>query len=497
MVARIAVAETQGAAPAQRNSTRFGDGVIICALLLVGIALPIALAVWFHVFDIPRNDDWAYRRVLWHFVQTRQFAFVGWGTMTLVGQVLWAWAFAGVLGMHTWVPGVAVVCASAIGLVAAYLVARSVLTRAWAGLCVLLTLLFPGLLLNTSSFLTDMPALSVDMGCLALGAAALQRQGRGRWYFLATSMVVGCFAFSIREFSLAAPIAVLVATTGQDRRHWRVYVATAICVLAICGVLYAWATRLPGVQPEVVAVPTVSSLRTSLEELGALYFTLSLALSPLLPMAMGRLWRRLSLPSVVLGLVVLALGAWLFSKGAVLAGNYLTQQGATGSAVLNGARPDLFPEPVWRSLEVIAIAAGVALALVVGTISHVVLRTILHGGAEGLVASFAVLNSAVLTVYGVFVRASLFDRYLWALTFASAVVVVANCLRVPESLALGTWHHAARTVTVWLIAAASVTVAAILVLVTAAVTVNADAYDGGAMASGRAGCQGGRPPVSG
>ena len=249
-------------------------------------------------------------------------------------------------------------------------------------------------------------------------------------------------------------------------------------MLAICGILYAWATRLPGVQPEVVAVPTVSSLRTSLEELGALYFTLSLALSPLLPMAMGRLWRRLSLPSIVLGLVVLALGAWLFSKGAVLAGNYLTQQGATGSAVLNGARPDLFPEPVWRSLEVIAIAAGVALALVVGTISHVVLRTILHGGAEGLVASFAVLNSAVLTVYGVFVRASVFDRYLWALTFASAVVVVANCLRVPESLALGTWHHRARTVTVWLIAAASVTVVAILVLVTAAVTVNADAYDG-------------------
>ena len=95
---------------------------------------------------------------------------------------------------------------------AAYLVARSVLTRAWAGLCVLLTLLFPGLLLNTSSFLTDMPALSVDMACLALGVAALTRQGGGRWDFLATSMAVGCFAFSIREFSLAAPIAVLVAT---------------------------------------------------------------------------------------------------------------------------------------------------------------------------------------------------------------------------------------------------------------------------------------------
>ena len=187
--------------------------------------------------------------------------------MSLVGQVFWAGAFAGVLGMHSWVPAVAVASMSAIGLIAAYLVARSVVTRAWAGLCVLLTLLFPGLLLNTSSFLTDMPALSADMACLALGVAALSKKGGPRWVFLALSMAVGCFGFSIREFSLAAPIAVLVALTCQDRRHLRLYGASGICVLAICGILYAWATRQPGIQPEVVAVPTVSSLRTSLEEL--------------------------------------------------------------------------------------------------------------------------------------------------------------------------------------------------------------------------------------
>ena len=101
--------------------------------------------------------------------------------------------------------------------------------------------------------------------------------------------------------------------------------------------------------------------------------------------------------------------------------------------MLNGARPDLFPEQVWRSSRS-SHAAGVALALVAGTISRVVLGTILHGSAEGLLASFAVLDAAVLTAYGVLVRASVFDRYLWPLTFASAVLVVANCHASPDLL---------------------------------------------------------------
>ena len=54
-MARIAVAERQGAAWAEGTFARFGDAVIVCALLVVGIALPIALAVWSHAFDTARE----------------------------------------------------------------------------------------------------------------------------------------------------------------------------------------------------------------------------------------------------------------------------------------------------------------------------------------------------------------------------------------------------------------------------------------------------------
>lgn len=470
----------------QSTSRRAADAEIICALLLLGVALPIALALWSHVFDIARNDDWAYRRVLWHFVKTGRFAFVGWGTMTLVGQILWGAAFAGVLGAHAWVPGVAVACASVIGLVAAYLVARSLLPSVWAGVCVLITLAFPGFLLNTSSFMTDIPGFSADMACLALGVGALRSRGRACWVLLVSSMAVGCFSFSIREFGLAAPVAVLVAMVGQDRRRWRAYAATGLCMLAICGAIYLWASNVPGAEPSVVAVPDYSSLRSSVEQLGGLFFTLSLVLSPLLPLVVWRLRRLSSWPGLALAVLALGVGVWLFGKSAVFLGNYLSQQGATGAAVLNGGRPDLFPEPVWRGLEVVAVAAGVVLALVVGAVGRDVARAVMQGTPEGLVAAFAALNVAILTVYRLFVRTSLFDRYAWPLAFAGAVVLVAKSLHAPTTAFPGAQErHRGRSALAWLTGAAVTGLGAVIILITAAITMNANAYDGARWRAGQ------------
>src|SRR6202453_4192591 len=141
------------------GSYKRGDVTIVGALVAVGIAVPAAISIWLGAFDIPRNDSWSYRRVLWEFVQTGHVRLVGVSDMTMVGQVFWAYPFTKVLGSGQWVPGVAVAIASAIGVLAAYALARSVLPRAWSGVCVLLTLAVPGMLLNTSSFMTDVTAL--------------------------------------------------------------------------------------------------------------------------------------------------------------------------------------------------------------------------------------------------------------------------------------------------------------------------------------------------
>ena len=104
-----------------------GDVTIVAALLAVGIAVPAAIAAWLGAFDIPRNDSWSYRRVLWEFVGTGHVRLVGWSGMTMVGQVFWTAPFVEILGKGQWVPGAAVAVASAIGLVCAYSLARSLL----------------------------------------------------------------------------------------------------------------------------------------------------------------------------------------------------------------------------------------------------------------------------------------------------------------------------------------------------------------------------------
>ena len=295
----------------RREPLTLADAGILAGLVVLGVALPIALAVWSHAFAIARYDDWAYRRVLMEFVRTGHISLVGWGAMTLVGQILWAAPFVVVLGAYPWVPGVTVAVASTIGLGSAYWLARSVVGRARGAACAVLVLALPGVLVNTSTFMTDLPALSADLLCLALGAAALRREGTRRWAFLAASMAVGCLGFSVREFDLAAPAAVLVALGVQDARQWRgprrhlwVYCLAGVVVLAVCGAVYLWTGHLANAQQETAGPPTASALRA----IGEAYFTLAFFVSPFLPVAVRRSWRTASPKGLPVGLAVA--GTW-------------------------------------------------------------------------------------------------------------------------------------------------------------------------------------------
>ncbi len=80
-------------------------------------------------------------------------------------------------------------------------------------------------------------------------------------------MAVGCVGFSVREFDLAAPIAVLVVlalqdgiwaveaarkspggapgTRGRPGRHLLPYVAAGAGLLVVCAAIYEWTWQLP------------------------------------------------------------------------------------------------------------------------------------------------------------------------------------------------------------------------------------------------------------
>jgi hypothetical protein len=397
--------------------------------------------------------------------------------------------------------------ASAIGLVCAYALARSLLPRAWAAGCVLLTLAVPGILLNTSSFMTDMTAFSAGAACLVFGAAALHRSGRARWALVAAAVATGCFGFSVREFDLAAPAAVLVVLTVQDRQAWRAYGLVGFCATAVCGAIYVWTAQLPGAHLESLSVPSEMSLR----QLGASYFTFSFVISPLLPSALRA--ARLSGARPESGLrgsvragaaaaaVTLGLGTLMLARGGLFVGNYLTKQGVIGADVLSGARANLFPGALWLSLEIIALLAGTALAFVAlaAIATREAAAQLFSGTVQSLVAWFALLSAGGLVAYGLLVSAPLFDRYLGQPAFPVAVLLARSGLGSRASTrptdALGRPARAGRAATVGLAGrAATVGLALVIGAVTAALTLNADAYDGARWQAGQLAVQAGFAP---
>ncbi len=480
-----------------------GDVTIVAALLAVGIAVPAVIAAWLGAFDIPRNDSWSYRRVLWEFVGTGHVRLVGWSGMTMVGQVFWTAPFVEILGKGQWVPGAAVAVASAIGLVCAYSLARSLLPRAWAAGCVLLTLAVPGILLNTSSFMTDVTAFSAEVACLVFGAAALHRSGRGRWALVAAAVATGCFGFSIREFDLAAPVAVLVVLTVQDRRGWRAYGIVGLVMMVVCGAIYLWTAQLPGAHLESLSLPSGTSLR----QLLASYFTFSFIISPLLPSALRAAWRSHARPGAVragavAAAVFLGLGTLSLAKGwGLFVGNYLMQQGVTGAAVLSGARTNLFPGALWLSLQIVALLAGTALAFVAFAClaTREAATQLFSGTIQSLVAWFALLSAGGLLAYGLLVKAPLFDRYLSQLAFPVAVLLARSCLvsraTTRPTHALGRTARAGRTGATGRAGRAATAVLALVIgAVTAALTLNADSYDGARWHAGDLAVQAGFAP---
>jgi hypothetical protein len=151
------------------------------------------------------------------------------------------------------------------------------------------------------------------------------------------------------------------------------------------------------------------------------------------------------------------------------------------------------------ALQIVALMAGTALAFVaVATVAtREAAAQLFCGTVQSLVAWFALLSAAGLLAYGLLVRAPLFDRYLSQLAFPVAVLLAHSCLlarlntRPTHSLG-GVTARADRTGG----AGKAATVALVLVIaaVTAALTLNADSYDGARWHAGQVAVQAGFAP---
>jgi len=405
-------------------------------LIAVGVVLPFLIALISGSLVIPHNDDFNYRRVALDLYQYGRIQLTGWTVMSLIGQLFLVQPLLWLTGGAPWAFGTMTSFTAVVGIVASYLLVRPILPASRAFLVVLAVIVFPGFLLNTWNFMTDVPAYAAMVTCLVLGAPALLLPGSAGQRWLVASLVIGVFGFSIREFAIAAPAAVLLgafATHGPRRPH----LAAAVVTVATCAVVYYATSHLPG-QGSPTLVPFEPS---NVDRVLRAMATLAFGLSPALVIA-ASWWLARSHPlDAIIGA---GAGVLLFSRGLLsssqsgvpemLVGNLFTRVGAPGSAAMAGERPDLFPPPLWDAINVVALLSAILMCCLVVAIVGGALRRGLLSHPFGtyrrldpwtmLLLTFAVVYASGLTLFGLV--ASMFDRYLWPLVLPVGALLLAR-----------------------------------------------------------------------
>ena len=408
--------------PTGGQRSRRQDVWPVAGLLLLGVGLPLLIGVIAGSLEIPRNDDWSYRRIALDLARTGRFALDGISETMIIGQILITQPLLWLSGLQPWAFTVAGVFFAAAGILSAYALARCLLPAGYAALAAALLAIFPGYLAYATSYMSDVPALAAQFICLALGMTAVRhRPVRTRW--LLASAAVGIFAFSIREFAVAAPASVMFAAILVQRRRMSTWILT-IAVAACCVAVHLWRASVPGQLPPVVG--SYGSFSQSTQALSII----ALVLAPAALIGALRWyphWRRIDvLIGVELGgiLVGARLLQWVteHSMPPILLDNLASQWGVPTHNLLVGDRPLLFPDAVWTAVNLLALVASVIILGACTGIAGAHLRRISRspnvlldrlGSRAGVLVIYACAMTAGLVVFALW--RPIFDRYYWPL----------------------------------------------------------------------------------
>ncbi len=465
------VTGTEAATIGSSHSKRLGgwqrfDWLALGLLVALGTGLPLVVAIWSGSLGIPFNDDWAYRRIAETFLHTHHLISVGWGVLTLYGQILTIQPLLILTGNSGWAFGIYGSICGAASLISTYCLARRFLPTSRSVLVVFCVALAPGFLATETTYMTDVPALAATTVCLATGVAALDRTGRSRWMWLLLSIAVGIFGFSVRQAVIVAPFAVLVAALVGSPREWKPLCVLGIATGAACLGILKLTRGVPGHWE-----PTWSVEVDVAKLLGASVAFAVLPASIWVVATSRRAVVRLIPVLLVTGVVLLTV--FEVNPRSPLLGDLVTQYGSAGPLIMIGSRPVLFPNALWTAIEWTAWAS-LACAMCVfisrprrGSPSKTFSRIAnVLGRPEGLMAIFVVGAAALLSVtagYG-----AVWDRYCWPIVGPLAVLILLKD-RSPRSLKKPAIHRFALPL---------VTVATVgLVLLQLALSSNADAFD--------------------
>lgn len=405
------------------------------AIVAFCVGVPVVSAIVTGSITIPHNDDWAFFRILFDLAETGDLRLVGWNEMMFFGQLLWALPLAWVAGENLAVITVANAIVSALGLVLTYRLARRFVADDAALVVTIAVGIFPGFIALVTTFMTEPTAYAAQVGSLLLGVTAIGARGRSRWTYLAAALVVGLYAFSIREFAIAAPLAVLVGVFVTEARAKQFPAASlggAAALIAVAASLYAWRQSLGAGNTHFFGLQLGQLLYVQITQN---FFTVMFGLLVPLIFVTARRQARLGITAFAAGAVVVALGVFALSSsageptcclggnGSVFRGNLLTQRGPLGNQVLPGDRPTM-PAALWLLMMGAGLTAGVLVAGRAVGAAGALPRLLRDVSAEvAVLASFAALTAGAI-VFRAVLGGPTFDRYLTPLVLVGAILLL-------------------------------------------------------------------------
>ena len=406
------------------------DRLAAASLAVVTLAISWSLAWAAGVVDVPRTDDWGFAREAFDLHRTGSLHLINWGPMTKIGHLLWAQPFLWVFGDHQWALAISESVLVAAGIVAAFWLCRQRLGVGQSVLVVSALLLFPGVVRDAVSYMTDPAALALQLVTLALGAAALRSDGLRRRMLFGAALAAGFWGFSIRELAIAAPIAVVVTVWLDSPRGERsaVGIDGGVWVIA-CATLWWWHHGLAGVDP-YAGRPEVGTALTMLVG-GTL--TVAVALAPAVAWSLPRWWHTRHASGRVIGAgigigVVVArplLAHQLGVRNWWLVGDYLQSDGMNGGKLLLGAHTQVLPAAMWNSVVLIGCVSTVVIGALLGewVALRCTARTPHPDPVSRLASTHAGVAAGLLVVTSMW-NSTLFDRYLWPLVFSGSLVLL-------------------------------------------------------------------------
>ena len=392
-------------------------------LILVGAIIPALLVLATGVASLPRNDDWSYRSIAMDLFQTGQLRFDGASQSFAVGQILLTVPILAALGGDArafWLVGT---IASIVVVAVGYALARPLVGRQNAALIVLTLVIVPGYLAYSSSFMTDLPALAGQLLCLLIGSRAIAAP-RVRMGWALVAIAVGIIAFSVRQFAIAAPAAIVVAAIWVEPRRG---VLLAIAMAVGAAVLTLLTASIAG---QVGSTPI---LPAGGWRVGSAILSLALLM---LPVSAVSLWRRRdsgSRRTMLFGVAVLASAILVAATAGSLPwtlGNLFSAAGSPADGYLIGGRPDILSPGAWAFVQLLAMISVVPLGDAVARTAIDLWRRheVELRNRDASAAHFVVLVAFVaFALGGLLVYALGFvtvDRYLWPVVIPLGILLL-------------------------------------------------------------------------